>query len=270
MRPRKQPFQDYYAILGVSSTASADEIKSAYRRLVKEYHPDKTQTYAGKNKNGEKVKEIIEAYQVLRSPESRRQFDRERESLSVVPIDRPTDVQSSSVSIKPLTKNSDWFIWVGGIATVILALYMTFSFLPEDPLERPFFTIGKFLLYLPGMAILSFMAVGMVMMFSMIVIGGVSYGLQVGAENVQRDPRIVRKKLLTRALVVFFVLMSFAYSYFEWENPLLRIFAGIGVLILGYAFIFVPVLFGEFFALLYYFIFTRRTFAHANELTMQE
>lgn len=270
MRRRKQPLPDYYAILGVSSSASVDEIKNAFRRLVKECHPDKFQSYADKNKNGEKVKAIIEAYQVLRNPQSRRQCDQERESLRVVPNKPPTDVHSAPASVKPSSQNSDWFLWVAGIATVALMAYMTYSLLPEDPLARPFSTVGRLLLYLPGMAIVAFIAVLMVMFLSLLVVGGVRYGLQVGTEDVQRDPSTLRKKFFTRTLVVFFVLMSFAYGYFEWKNPLLRIVAGIGAMILGYGFIFVPVLFGEFFALLYYVCFTRRTIVRANALAMQE
>lgn len=61
---------DYYSTLGVAKTASADEIKKAYRKLAHEHHPDK-------NKGSEaKFKEINEAYQVLSNPEKRQQFDR--------------------------------------------------------------------------------------------------------------------------------------------------------------------------------------------------
>jgi DnaJ-class molecular chaperone len=65
--------KDYYAILGVSENASIDEIKKAYRRLAKQYHPDK----AGPEYQ-EKFKEINEAYEVLSDPEKRKQYDRAR------------------------------------------------------------------------------------------------------------------------------------------------------------------------------------------------
>lgn len=65
-------FKDYYSILGVSKTASAEEIKSAYRKLANKYHPDKNKT----DKNAEeKFKEINEAYQVLSDPEKRAKYD---------------------------------------------------------------------------------------------------------------------------------------------------------------------------------------------------
>src|SRR5690554_3302670 len=67
--------KDYYAILGVPSTASADEIKKQYRRLAKQYHPD-----ANPNdpKAAEMFKDISEAYGVLGDAEKRKQYDEMR------------------------------------------------------------------------------------------------------------------------------------------------------------------------------------------------
>ncbi|HEX7124091.1 MAG TPA: molecular chaperone DnaJ [Gemmatimonadaceae bacterium] len=64
--------RDYYAVLGVSSTASQDEIKKAYRRLARRYHPD-----ANPNdpKAADRFKEISEAYQVLGDAQKRKQYD---------------------------------------------------------------------------------------------------------------------------------------------------------------------------------------------------
>ena len=63
--------KDYYKILGVSKTASQDEIKRAYRKLAHEYHPDKNSSHA----DGAKFKEINEAYQVLSNLQKRSQYD---------------------------------------------------------------------------------------------------------------------------------------------------------------------------------------------------
>ena len=65
--------RDYYAILGVSRDASDDEIKKAFRRLAKQYHPDAN---SGDDGMAEKFKEIGEAYQVLSDPEKRQVYDR--------------------------------------------------------------------------------------------------------------------------------------------------------------------------------------------------
>ncbi|MBI5370384.1 molecular chaperone DnaJ [Candidatus Uhrbacteria bacterium] len=61
--------KDYYALLGVSKSASAEEIKQAFRKLAHKYHPDK----AGGDEA--KFKEINEAYQVLSDPKKRTQYD---------------------------------------------------------------------------------------------------------------------------------------------------------------------------------------------------
>lgn len=61
--------RDYYSVLGVSKTASPDEIKKAFRQLAKKYHPDK-------GGDAEKFKEAAEAYEVLSDPDKRAQYDR--------------------------------------------------------------------------------------------------------------------------------------------------------------------------------------------------
>ena len=63
---------EYYQVLGVAKTASADEIKKAYRKLALKYHPDKNQ---GKKEAEEKFKGISEAYAVLSDSEKRKQYD---------------------------------------------------------------------------------------------------------------------------------------------------------------------------------------------------
>jgi len=65
-------FKDYYATLGVPKTATADEIRKAFRKLARQYHPD----VAKDKKNGEaKFKEINEAYEVLSDEEKRKRYD---------------------------------------------------------------------------------------------------------------------------------------------------------------------------------------------------
>src|SRR5260221_8237803 len=64
-------YKDYYDILGVKRDASADDIKNAYRRLARKYHPD-----VSKEKDAEeKFKEMAEAYEALKDPEKRAAYD---------------------------------------------------------------------------------------------------------------------------------------------------------------------------------------------------
>ena len=65
--------KNYYVVLGVSADATTKEIKNAYRRLAKEYHPDRNPE---KSTEAEvRIKEINEAYEVLSKSDSRQQHD---------------------------------------------------------------------------------------------------------------------------------------------------------------------------------------------------
>lgn len=65
-------FIDYYKILGVTKNASADDIKKAYRKLARKYHPD---LHPNDNEAKNKFQEINEANEVLSDPEKRKKFD---------------------------------------------------------------------------------------------------------------------------------------------------------------------------------------------------
>ena len=67
-------FKDYYEVLGVKPDASADEIKSVYRKLARKFHPD-----VSKEKNAEeRFKDINEAFEALKEPERRAAYDQAR------------------------------------------------------------------------------------------------------------------------------------------------------------------------------------------------
>jgi molecular chaperone DnaJ len=67
------PPKDLYKVLGVGKNASADEIKKAHRKLVRQYHPDRN---PGDAKAEERFKEVQAAYDVLGDPDKRKQYDR--------------------------------------------------------------------------------------------------------------------------------------------------------------------------------------------------
>lgn len=65
--------QDYYETLGIGRSADEKEIKKAYRKLAKKYHPD---TNPGDKHAEQKFKEVTEAYDVLGNPEKKKLYDR--------------------------------------------------------------------------------------------------------------------------------------------------------------------------------------------------
>lgn len=79
---------DYYATLGVTPDASAHEIKSAYRKLAKEHHPDRNGTASS-----DRIVAINAAYEVLGNAEERRRYDAMRGSSRTVATDRTVAAQ---------------------------------------------------------------------------------------------------------------------------------------------------------------------------------
>ncbi|MBO9657420.1 MAG: J domain-containing protein [Chitinophagaceae bacterium] len=105
----------YYEILGIGRTASSEEIRAAYRSLVKKYHPDRNPSPEA----AEKIKEINEAYEVLSDPEKRKIYDAyEKPGDEFTQSARDTGYQQSKESRKrsyqrkyTVQKTEKLFIW---------------------------------------------------------------------------------------------------------------------------------------------------------------
>jgi len=67
--------RDYYETLGVDRSASDEDLKKAYRKLARQYHPDLHTGEQQKKVSEEKFKEVNEAYEALSDPEKRRRYD---------------------------------------------------------------------------------------------------------------------------------------------------------------------------------------------------
>lgn len=89
---------DFYQILGVSSSASAEQIKSVHRELVKKYHPDLFPKSAEKARANKKLQQINEAYTTLSNEERRRRYDARlaQRSRTVKPAEAATQSRSTA------------------------------------------------------------------------------------------------------------------------------------------------------------------------------
>ena len=91
--------KDYYRILGVSEQAAEKEIKAAYRKLAKQYHPDVVQDDAEKT---QRMYEIQEAYECLGDEKSRKEYDKAR-MRNCSGYQRENNVQRIRMSVKRRT-----------------------------------------------------------------------------------------------------------------------------------------------------------------------
>lgn len=98
--------KDYYHIMGISHDASEKDIKMAYRRLARKYHPDISQEHEAE----EKFKEVGEAYEVLKDPKKRAEYDDYRKNQAFQPNAHPSSGFTGSSHQEPHVQfNNDFF-----------------------------------------------------------------------------------------------------------------------------------------------------------------
>jgi curved DNA-binding protein len=104
--PTATDFKDYYAVLGVSKTATPEEIKRVYRKLARNYHPDLN---PGDKDAEAKFKDLNEANEVLSDPEKRQKYDQFGQYWNqAVQGGSPPPRRSSTVSTEDFEQYSDF------------------------------------------------------------------------------------------------------------------------------------------------------------------
>lgn len=102
--------ETYYAVLGVSSTASQEEIKRVYLRLAQKYHPDRYQDPDQKNRANEKFSKITESYRVLSDDKLRAEYDKSLQK-GTKPKDEAKETQAKNAfqrALAFLKQNDPW------------------------------------------------------------------------------------------------------------------------------------------------------------------
>jgi curved DNA-binding protein CbpA len=128
---------DFYRILGVSRSASPDEIKSAHRELVKTFHPDLFTTSVEKARANKKLQQINEAYATLSNASRRRQYDaRLSKSTSVADGTSRATQRSSASAPPPLSVAMVWTDLTGRISKKLRQLKEAYRVVAEAERRR--------------------------------------------------------------------------------------------------------------------------------------
>jgi molecular chaperone DnaJ len=116
--------KDFYQILGVSDSASQDEIKKAYRKLAKQYHPDANPNNAAA---AERFKEVSEAHSTLSDPEKRKQYDQMRRygAFDGAPRRRPAGAGARQGGMGPQDFDAQHFEFgdLGGLGDIFSSIF---------------------------------------------------------------------------------------------------------------------------------------------------
>ena len=133
------PNQDYYDLLGVPPDATEDDIREAYRRRAKEFHPDQNPTH--RDWAEKQFKQLIEAYNVLSDPAQRRAYDRTRWQAQVESQRQARGQSTPPPGSSPprygptvTTTSPDWLpraaIWVWGLFLFFVFALLVMGLIP--------------------------------------------------------------------------------------------------------------------------------------------
>ena len=118
----------YYEILEVSSKASPEVIKNAYRILMKKHHPDNFQNEVDKQIAEERIKKIVKAYEILGDEEKKKAYDCELSSSKI--YSKSPAKKNQNKSRKPGRHN--WLKWAVGIVGLIFTLFAFMYRIPNS------------------------------------------------------------------------------------------------------------------------------------------
>lgn len=117
----------YYDILEVSTNASSEVIKNAYKALAKKHHPDNFENEVDKQTAEEKIKEIVEAYEILGDEEKKKAYDKDSFSSGINSESSATETPKESMKYERPSFNQRWLRWV--IALLILSIIGSGSYI---------------------------------------------------------------------------------------------------------------------------------------------
>lgn len=104
--------QDHYAVLGIADSASADEIRSAFRAAAKREHPDLFPMYAQKLRATVQMRRLLASYAVLRDPQQRAEYDRTRRAQAEVQHRARLDRHEPTMPLSRVTGDAEYSRWI--------------------------------------------------------------------------------------------------------------------------------------------------------------
>jgi hypothetical protein len=136
--------KDYYAILELSPTATAEDITQAYRRLVKKHHPDRFFSSRTKESRNHWMQEINEAYRTLSHVSSRSAYDKTYQQSQLKPSKAATQSIFSLLQPQSLKRIGQWTVATVLILICLKVFWVGFRLLLVSPLGKLGLLLGAF------------------------------------------------------------------------------------------------------------------------------